>query len=422
MSVNRNPESKQAIIQREYRLRKLNKLIEEEMNKDKKLSKEEATKIVKDKIRKRNSKQRQELRMKKRGSKIIKKEEVEEKEELEEKVEEKEENKLTPLSTEEIKKIKGDLQVIKKFKTDDDKKLFNKLSYPEQKLINRMSKFNKSSIRSLVQYLQKVKQIYKKDNQVFNGTDISLLKDKRKVLTILSNYKNSKDHIYAIINVLKTFFNNDELIKYYDNIMRKFIDKNVKDIRQNKKTEKQNQNWINYDKLIKLYKQNKNKLNDNDKLLMSFIIFFPRRLDWRLMKLHKTGKKDINFNYLNLNKFNMPSSFQFFRSKSQDYEDTTKKIPSSLKNIIMNYVRDKRVKNNTLLFPKSNGEIHSADSFSKHITKLFKDITGKDITMNTYRHIVATNMSDKNYSMNTRQIKAEEMGHSILKSYEYSKK
>ena len=188
MSV-RNSESKQAIIQRDYRLRKLNKLIQEEMDKDKKLSKEEATKIAKDKIRKYNSKQRQELRMKKRGSKIIKKEEVEEKEELEEKVEEKEENKLTPLSTEEIKKIKGDLQVIKKFKTDDDKKLFNKLSYPEQKLINRMSKFNKSSIRSLVQYLQKVKQIYKKDNQVFNGTDISLLKDKRKVLTILSNYK-----------------------------------------------------------------------------------------------------------------------------------------------------------------------------------------------------------------------------------------
>ena len=286
-----------------------------------------------------------------------------------------------------------------------------------------MSKFNKSSIRSLVQYLQKVKQIYKKDNQVFNGTDISLLKDKRKVLTILSNYKNPKDHIYAIINVLKAFFNNDNLVKYYDNIMRKFIDKNVKDIRQNKKTEKQDENWINYDKLIKLYKQNKNKLNDNDKLLMSFIIFFPRRLDWRLMKLHKTGgKKDINFNYLNLNKFNMPSSFQFFRSKSQDYEEQTKRIPSSLKNIIMNYVRDKRVKNNTLLFPKSNGEIHSADSFSKHIKKIFKIITGKDINNNLWRHIVATNMSDKGYSMNKRQEISNQMGHSILKSYEYSKK
>ena len=418
MSVNRNKESKQAIIQREYRERKLNKLIDEEMSKNKKLTREQAIKIVKDNIRKKNSENRQILRMKKRGSKIVKKEK-----EPEERKEEYITENLNPLSTAEIKKIKGDLQVIKKFKTDDDKKLFNRLSYAEQKLINRMSKFNKSSIRSLVQYLQKVKQVYKKDNQVFNGSNIGLLKDKRKVLNILSNYKNPKDHIYAIINVLKAFFNNDELIKYYETIMKKFMEKNVKDIRQNKKSEKQNQNWINYDKLVKIFKQNKNKLNDNDKLLMSFIIFFPRRLqDYYKMKLHKTGKKDMNFNYLNLNKFNMPSSFQFFRSKSQNYEDTTKKIPSSLKNIIMNYVREKEVKNNQLLFPKSNGKIHNADSFSKHITKLFKDITGKNINMNLYRHIVATNLSDKNYSMNQREKIASEMGHSILKSYEYSKK
>ena len=414
MSVNKD--SKQAQIQREYRLRKLNKLVDEEMNKNKKLSREQATKIVKQKLRERNSKQRQELRMKKRGAKIVVKEPEERKEQY---ITE----RLNPLSTEEIKKIKGPLPVRKQFKTDDDSKLFNKLNYAEQKLINRMSKFNNSSVRSLVQYLNKVKQVYKKEGEVFNGTNIGLLKDKRKVLNILSNYKNPKDHIYSIINVLKAFFNNDDLIKYYETIMKKFMDKNVKDIRSNKKTEKQNTNWINYDKLIKLYKQNKNKLNDNDKLLMSFVIFFPRRLqDYYKMKLNKSGKKDMNFNYLNINRFGMPSSFQFFRSKSQNYEDTTKRIPSSLKNIIMSYIRDKEVKNNQLLFPKSSGKMHSADSFSKHITKLFEKITGKDINMNLYRHIVATNMSDKNYNMNKREEVARQMGHSIVKSYEYSKK
>ena len=141
MSVNRNKESKQAIIQREYRERKLNKLIDEEMSKNKKLTREQAIKIVKDNIRKKNSENRQILRMKKRGSKIVKKEK-----EPEERKEEYITENLNPLSTAEIKKIKGDLQVIKKFKTDDDKKLFNRLSYAEQKLINRMSKFNKSSI------------------------------------------------------------------------------------------------------------------------------------------------------------------------------------------------------------------------------------------------------------------------------------
>ena len=227
MSVNKD--SKQAQIQREYRLRKLNKLVDEEMNKNKKLSREQATKIVKQKLRERNSKQRQELRMKKRGAKIVVKEPEERKEQY---ITE----RLNPLSTEEIKKIKGPLPVRKQFKTDDDSKLFNKLNYAEQKLINRMSKFNNSSVRSLVQYLNKVKQVYKKEGEIFNGTNVGLLKDKRKVLNILSNYKNPKDHIYSIINVLKAFFNNDDLIKYYETIMKKFMDKNVKDIRSNKKT------------------------------------------------------------------------------------------------------------------------------------------------------------------------------------------
>ena len=74
MSDNRNPESKAATMMRESRERKKNKLVEEEMNKNKKLSREQATKIITDILRKQNSKQRQELRIKKRGAKIIKKE------------------------------------------------------------------------------------------------------------------------------------------------------------------------------------------------------------------------------------------------------------------------------------------------------------------------------------------------------------
>jgi len=413
MSVNRNKESKQAQIQREYRLRKLNKLVEEEMNKNKKLTKQEATNIVKDNIRKRNSKQRQELRMKNRGSRIVKNEEEEKKEQY---ITE----QVSPLNTEEIKRIKGKLQVEKDVKLDDDK-IFNKLSYTEQKLINRMSKINKSSVRSLVQYLQKVKQVYKKADKVFNGANIELLKNKRELLETLKGYKNPKDHLFSIINVLKTFPGTESLTEYYGKIMKKFMDKNVKDIRENKKTQKQEENWINYTRLLDMFKKNKDRLDKKDKLLMSLIIFFPRRLqDWYKMRLHKTGKKDMNYNYLNVNKYGVPSSFQFFRSKSQGYEDTTKRIPSSLKNIIMTTLRE--VKNNTLLFPKQNGEMHNADSFSKKIRELFKTITGKRITMNMYRHIVATNLSDKGYSMNQRQKVAENMGHNLIRQMEYSKK
>ena len=414
MSVNRNPESKQAQVQREYRLRKLNKLIEDEMDRNKKLTKEQAVKIVKDKLKKKNSESRQALRMKNKGAKIVK--EPEEDERKEQYITE----PVAPLTTDEIKRIKGPLQVEEKIELNDDK-VFNKLSYAEQKLVNRMSKINSSSVRTLVQYLQKVKQVYKKAGKVFNGTNIGLLKDRKETLKTLSNYSNPKDHLFGIINVLKTFPQTESLVEYYGKIMKRFIDKNTRDIRENKKTQKQEANWINYPKLVDMFRKNKDKLDKMDRLLMSLIIFFPRRLqDYFKMRLHKTGKKDMNYNYLNVNRYGIPSSFQFFRSKSAGYEDTTKKIPSSLKNIIMTSLRE--VKNNTLLFPRKDGSVHTADSFSRKIRDLFGIITGKRITMNLYRHIVATNLQDKGYSMNKQQEVAEQMGHSLIKQMEYAKR
>ena len=404
---------------RESRARTKNKIINEIMEQNPKLTKEQATKIATNTIRKKNSEDRQKLRMKKAGKKIIKKPQEEERKE------QYTTEPLNPFTTEEIKKIKGKLPVEKKVILDDDKKLFNKLSYTEQKLVNRMNRNRKTttSIRSLVQYIQKIKQIYKKANQTFTGSNIGLLLDEKKTMQLLiDNYKNPKDHLWAVINVLRSFPTTESDVKYYSDKMGDYLKKNKVDIRDNKKNEKQKDNWMSYNKIIDLYKKNKDKLNEQDRLLIQFIIQFPRRLDWRLMKLHKSGKKNMNFNYLNINRFGLPSSFQFFRSKSQDYEETTKKIPNKLKNNIMSYVRDKQIKNNDLLFPNKSGAIHSPDSFSKHITKLFEKITGKSINNNLYRHIVATNLSDKGYSMNQREKVANDMGHGLLKQMEYVKR
>ena len=175
----KNPNSNAAKLMRESRVRKKNKLIDEEMNNNKKLSREQATKIVTDKIRKKNSQDRQLLRMKKSGRTIVKKDQ-----EPEERKEEYITESLNPYTTEQIKKIKGPLPVEKLNILDDDKKLFNRLSYTEQKLVNRMNRDRKTntSMRSLVQYIQKIKQIYKKDNQIFNGSNIGLLLDEKKTI------------------------------------------------------------------------------------------------------------------------------------------------------------------------------------------------------------------------------------------------
>jgi len=382
---------------RKYRARKKEKLIKEIMETEK-VNEEEANKIATNRIRKKNSEDRQKLRMKNKGAVYVKKEEEEEKVDTK------------PSSS-------------RSFPVKDDEKLYNKLNEVEKKLADRIKKKMKTNptMRSVVQYIQKVKQVYKKKGKTFVGNNIGMLLNKRQTLESIRDYKNPKDHLWAIVNVLSVFPNTTEIRNFYSSIMGSYLKRNKKQIRENVKTQKQKENWLNKNKVIELYKQNKDKLNKRDKMLMQLIIYFPRRLqDYYKMKLHKTGKKDQNFNYLNVNRFGIPSSFQFFRSKSQGYEDTTKRIPSSIKNSLMTYIRE--MKNNTLLFPKQNGEMHSADSFSKHIKKLFKIITDKDITMNTFRHIFATDLSDKNYSMNYRQAKAEDMGQNLIRQMEYVKR
>jgi hypothetical protein len=412
MSV-RNADSKNAEYMRASRARRKEKMITDLM-KERTIGRSKATRLVEEKLRKKNSQDRQNLRMRKRGSRIV--------EEEKEEKEEKEEEKVTPLETSKIREIKGPLRVETKVKLNDDK-VFNLLSYPEQKLINRMSRsLPNSSVRSLVQYLRKVKSIYKKFDDEFNGSNINLLKDTERIDSFLDDYKGKKDYYWAIINVLKTFPLTEKVVSHYTDIMINSMKKSKAEIRENKKTQKQADNWLNYNNVIELFKRNKNKLNDKDKLLMSFIVFFPRRLqDWYKMKLNKSGKKDMNYNYLNI-KRNLPTTFQFFRSKSQGYEDTTKRIPSSLKNMITQYIRDKEIKNNELLFSRSNGEMHTADSFSRYVRELFRVITGKDITSNLWRHIYETHFQDKKYSLNYREELAQNAGHSLLKALEYVKK
>ena len=91
------------------------------MEKNPKLSKEDATKIATDNIRKKNSQDRQRLRMQKAGRTIIKKP-LEQEERKEQYITE----PLFPFTEKEIKKIKGPLPVEKLNILDDDKKLFNK--------------------------------------------------------------------------------------------------------------------------------------------------------------------------------------------------------------------------------------------------------------------------------------------------------
>ena len=399
---------------REYRKRKKEKLIKETMS-NLKISKKEAEEKVIKNIRKDNTEQRAHNRSKikskqlnnntnKDNVKVVSNEKVEEED--------------------FILKLKVKKLVI----LDDDKDMWNKLTNVEKILIDRMNlkqdKNNYAKVRTLIQYLNKVKSLYKKLNTEFKGTNIHILTQTDTIIKLLENYKGKKDYFAAIIAVLKAYRHRNKFVDFYRKEMMKSKDEVILQQKNNEKTQSQKHNWIKYNTILHLFKKNKHILNDKDKLLLTLIICYPRRLqDYQKMRLHKKGKKDHNYNYLNLNKDKQPTTFDFFRSKSQDYEviGANQTIPNSVKTTITEYLTNNTIVNNQLLFSNNDGTMYSTDAFSKKIRKLFFLITGKDINMNLYRHIVATDLTNKKVSINKRELIANQMGHSYTTNLLYSK-
>jgi hypothetical protein len=306
---------------------------------------------------------------------------------------------------------------------NDDKKIWEKLSLQEKNLFIRMKKDTRSSIRSLNQYYSKVKSIYKKNKKNFVVNNYDFLKDTDTIDKFLEKYKGKKDYYYSILLFLKGFVVKKELLEHYTSKMVESIDKSKKEIRENKKSKHQEENWVKYDEVLKMFRTNKHRLDNEDKLLLSLVILYPRRVqDWKLLRLNKLSsktKKDINYNYVNINRFGTPTTFDFNRSKSQNYEKlgTNHNIPNVLKKVLREYISKNHLQNGTFFF----GE-NTDDNFSKRIRKCFHTITGKDITSNDWRHIVSTDMENKNYTLNQREMKANQLGHSLIRSLEYAKK
>ena len=409
--MTRDSKSVAAQRMREYRKRKKDKEIKETMA-NLKINKKEAEDIVIKNDRKDNTEQRAYNRLKFKDKKV-------------KTISDKRAVNVSSgdAGQEDEKDLK--LKVSKFIILQDDKDAWRKLTSVEKLLIDKMHIMGGyGKVRTLIQYLNKVKGVYKKLGKNLRELDINVLTDTKVVIKLLDNYKGKKDYYSAIITVLKAYKEYEEYIKIYEKEMKRGISLVVEEQKKNMKTQAQKDNWLKYDKVLSLFKTNKKMLNDKDRLLLTLIIYYPRRVqDWQKMRLHKKGTKDNNFNYLNINKDKNPTTFDFLRSKSQEYEKlgVNQQIPNSVKGFIREYLRDKQINNNQLLFSNDDGTMYSTDAFSKKIRKLFFLITSKDITSNTWRHIVATNLTNKKVSLNKREKVANQMGHSILQSLLYSK-
>jgi len=165
--------------------------------------------------------------------------------------------------------------------------------------------------------------------------------------------------------------------------------------------------------------------NVGDKLIYAVnVLIPPRRLEYRFVvltdEIDKEMLKDTN-NYLIMRGrwrfiFNEYKTAQFLGQ--QDIP-----IPDDLKEILLEYIKAKKLNVGDLLFSlqRDKREEISQPNFSSLISKVFAKIYGVEISNRFLRYSAATTASNQNLSKKDRQQLANDMGHSLSQSLSYSK-
>lgn len=188
----------------------------------------------------------------------------------------------------------------------------------------------------------------------------------------------------------------------------------------------------------KAFKENVNKLKNNMyKLLALFYVGLPcRRLkEYQVLYMVEAGRfeEENNQNYLVVNNFRekKPIMFMFNHHKTEDsspsilrFDDLfeyTKKVGMMSKSTFMRYYNEfiKGTKGNKLVFHQESSDDLPISNASQRVSKIFKTLTGKNLTVNLLRHAHATRINDNRISYQTRKFLAEAMGHSVETNTKY---
>jgi integrase len=254
-----------------------------------------------------------------------------------------------------------------------------------------------------------------------NIKDVDEFLDKKKLNT-------KKNYYISIVSALASEPKKKKLYQhYYDKMMD--LNKEVKaNYSENKKDDKENKNWIEWEEIIKKRDEFIDKINEfKDKkkinsgeysillkgLILSLYTFIPPRRngDFLDMKVRVGKNNDIDFNWLDLKK----KEFIFNKYKTAKKEgQLIKEIPDELFDIIKIYLKFKPKSDDYfLLF--SDGSKFSINS----ITYILNSALDKKVGSTLLRHIYLSGKYGE--QLNEMKEDSKAMGHSVEMQKDYIK-
>lgn len=273
-----------------------------------------------------------------------------------------------------------------------------------------------ASLNTYLSALHKIQKIITGEKTTLSNT--LFLQDYDKIMKIIDGedkITTKKNRLTAIIVALSSDKDkNDVLIKKFSDKLKKLGDEYVFFLRQQKKTPTQENNWIDYNDLIKIINQitNKIKLNkvyksENNKLsnkdfdaLQQLVIVrtyltFPLRNDFANMPIidenNLSKLKDKSNNYLVLLSDNK-KQFHINQFKNQkSFGSKIFDIPTKLNKIINLWLKFNKSGYFLVISNKTNPM--NPNNITKYLNKIFKQYAnGKKISTSLLRHIIISHL------------------------------
>ena len=256
-----------------------------------------------------------------------------------------------------------------------------------------------------------------------NELDFSFLSDTKNVLNYIdSNYhtlKSRNSQIQGIASILQILPGSDKLYKFYSKIS---VDRQVGitvNTDENTLSAKEKLNMLPWKDIKKIYKK---VADDYHKALIGIYVLIPPRrdMDYSQMTVINKEPDDTEFNYLVVDKHNIPSKMIFNVYKTAKfYGQQVIKVPKTLQTVLKKYIDLYQVKNNKPLFPTHGGTHYK--KISELISNIFKLYSDKHITINGLRHSYISDFLAKNPSTAQKKKVATAMANSILVQMDYNK-
>lgn len=224
-----------------------------------------------------------------------------------------------------------------------------------------------------------------------------------------------KANLMAIIKYMKTTkTGNPVLLKklndYYMTMSNDYVSQKDK----NNKTETENDNWIEYQELLKY----KNRIKNDTQFLALFKIYTeipPVRNDVYNIKFKNYNQETENY-FDKENNVIVINEYKESKSYGKVVLDLNKTLVNNLKSLCKNSTDD-YVFHNT-----SGNPFVDSKAFSVYFTSKFKSLTGKNIGTTMLRKIYISYFNEQNPTLEERKRVAHIMGHSVNTGLTYDRK